>query len=134
MWCDDFYIKHNWQCHKTFGSWDSSSLSWNIICKKVIMLVLMNVELGRWLPFCLLWFVVLRSKFVLQFLPIMKIYCCLSSQVPADILPRETFVWKLQMLESASAYANSRLHNIKAQTLILCRSVHFGIPFISVIM
>ncbi|KAF7819368.1 acyltransferase-like protein [Senna tora] len=46
----------------------------------------------------------------------------LSSFLPvlADILPRETFVWKLQMLKSASAYANSRLHNIKAQTLILC--------------
>ncbi|KAG8656016.1 hypothetical protein MANES_04G090600v8 [Manihot esculenta] len=39
--------------------------------------------------------------------------------VLADILPRETLLWKLQMLKSASAYANSRLHAVKAQTLIL---------------
>ncbi|XP_028780273.1 acyltransferase-like protein At3g26840, chloroplastic [Neltuma alba] len=46
----------------------------------------------------------------------------LSSFLPVlgDILPRETFRWKLAMLKSASAYANSRLHNVKAQTLILC--------------
>ncbi|XP_054820821.1 phytyl ester synthase 2, chloroplastic-like [Prosopis cineraria] len=46
----------------------------------------------------------------------------LSSFLPvlADILPRETFQWKLEMLKSASVYANSRLHNVKAQTLILC--------------
>ncbi|KAI9120365.1 hypothetical protein K1719_007398 [Acacia pycnantha] len=45
----------------------------------------------------------------------------LSSSLPvlADILPRETLLWKLQMLRSASAYANSRLHSIKAQILIL---------------
>ncbi|XP_052196570.1 phytyl ester synthase 2, chloroplastic-like isoform X2 [Diospyros lotus] len=39
--------------------------------------------------------------------------------VLADILPRETLYWKLQMLRSASAYTNSRLHAVKAQTLIL---------------
>ncbi|KAJ8771913.1 hypothetical protein K2173_027090 [Erythroxylum novogranatense] len=36
-----------------------------------------------------------------------------------DILPRETLLWKLQMIKSASAYANSRLHAIRAQALIL---------------
>ncbi|XP_059669942.1 phytyl ester synthase 2, chloroplastic-like isoform X3 [Cornus florida] len=36
-----------------------------------------------------------------------------------DILPRETLLWKLQMLKSASAFVNSRLHAVKAQTLIL---------------
>ncbi|KEH23472.1 acyltransferase-like protein At1g54570, chloroplastic isoform X3 [Medicago truncatula] len=45
-----------------------------------------------------------------------------SSSLPvlADILPKETLLWKLKMLKSASAYANSGLHAIKAQTLILC--------------
>ncbi|TKY63009.1 Acyltransferase protein [Spatholobus suberectus] len=44
----------------------------------------------------------------------------LSLPVLADILPKETLLWKLKMLKSASAYAHSRLYAIKAQTLILC--------------
>ncbi|XP_029129251.1 acyltransferase-like protein At3g26840, chloroplastic isoform X2 [Cajanus cajan] len=44
----------------------------------------------------------------------------LSLPVLADILPKETLLWKLKMLKSASAYAHSRLFAIKAQTLILC--------------
>ncbi|WJX77130.1 hypothetical protein P8452_60465 [Trifolium repens] len=45
-----------------------------------------------------------------------------SSSLPvlADILPKETLLWKLKMLKSASEYANSRLYAIKSQTLILC--------------
>ncbi|XP_057997327.1 phytyl ester synthase 2, chloroplastic-like isoform X1 [Hevea brasiliensis] len=39
--------------------------------------------------------------------------------VMGDILPRETLLWKLHLLKSASAFANSRLHAVKAQTLIL---------------
>ncbi|GAB4847356.1 hypothetical protein Ancab_026414 [Ancistrocladus abbreviatus] len=39
--------------------------------------------------------------------------------VIADILPRDTFMWKMQMLKLSSAYANSRLHAVKAQTLVL---------------
>ncbi|RVX06772.1 Acyltransferase-like protein, chloroplastic [Vitis vinifera] len=35
------------------------------------------------------------------------------------ILPRETLLWKLKMLRSASAFANSRLHAVKAEILIL---------------
>ncbi|XP_044500993.1 acyltransferase-like protein At3g26840, chloroplastic isoform X2 [Mangifera indica] len=44
-----------------------------------------------------------------------------SSYLPVitDMLPKETLRWKLEMLKSASAYANSRLHAVKAQTLIL---------------
>ncbi|XP_042501765.1 acyltransferase-like protein At3g26840, chloroplastic isoform X3 [Macadamia integrifolia] len=42
---------------------------------------------------------------------------CLS--VLPDILPRETLLWKLRMIRSASSFANSRLHAVKAQTLIL---------------
>ncbi|PNY12798.1 acyltransferase-like protein chloroplastic-like [Trifolium pratense] len=45
---------------------------------------------------------------------------CLGIEVLADILPKETLLWKLKMLKSASAYADSRLYAIKAQTLILC--------------
>ncbi|CAK7328372.1 unnamed protein product [Dovyalis caffra] len=37
----------------------------------------------------------------------------------ANILPRETLLWKLQMLKTASAYTNSRLHAVKCQTLVL---------------
>ncbi|KAK3412962.1 hypothetical protein EUGRSUZ_I01617 [Eucalyptus grandis] len=39
--------------------------------------------------------------------------------VLADILPKETLLWKLQMLESASAYTNSRIDAVKAETLLL---------------
>ncbi|KAK6267101.1 hypothetical protein QUC31_017938 [Theobroma cacao] len=41
-------------------------------------------------------------------------------QVLADMLPRETLLWKLQLLKSASASANSHLHAVKVQALILC--------------
>ncbi|BAT84752.1 Acyltransferase-like protein [Vigna angularis] len=44
----------------------------------------------------------------------------LSLPILAEILPKETLLWKLKMLKSASAYANSRLYSIQAQTLILC--------------
>ncbi|XP_022156515.1 acyltransferase-like protein At3g26840, chloroplastic [Momordica charantia] len=49
-------------------------------------------------------------------------FAALSSNLPvlADILPIETLIWKLQMLKSASADSNSRLHAVKAETLILC--------------
>ncbi|KAJ6298842.1 hypothetical protein OIU76_019912 [Salix suchowensis] len=40
-------------------------------------------------------------------------------RVLANILPKETLLWKLKMLKSASAFANSRLHAVKAQTLLL---------------
>ncbi|XP_059452072.1 phytyl ester synthase 2, chloroplastic-like [Corylus avellana] len=39
--------------------------------------------------------------------------------VLADISPIETLRWKLQMLKSASAVSNSRLHAVEAQTLII---------------
>ncbi|KAJ9557582.1 hypothetical protein OSB04_012196 [Centaurea solstitialis] len=34
-------------------------------------------------------------------------------------LPLETLLWKLRLLDSASSYTNSRLHAVRAQTLIL---------------
>ncbi|PIA26035.1 hypothetical protein AQUCO_10000006v1 [Aquilegia coerulea] len=42
-----------------------------------------------------------------------------SLSVVADILPRESLPWKLQILKSAASFANSRIHAIKAETLIL---------------
>ncbi|CAK7328374.1 unnamed protein product [Dovyalis caffra] len=39
--------------------------------------------------------------------------------VLAALLPRETLLWKLNMLKVASTYANSHLHAVKAQTLVL---------------
>ncbi|OIS95651.1 PREDICTED: acyltransferase-like protein At1g54570, chloroplastic [Nicotiana attenuata] len=36
-----------------------------------------------------------------------------------DIIPKETLLWKLKLLRSASAYANSRLHAITAEVLVL---------------
>ncbi|CAI0396863.1 unnamed protein product [Linum tenue] len=37
----------------------------------------------------------------------------------SEILPKETLLWKLQLLETASSYANARLRAVKAQILIL---------------
>ncbi|KAK7258783.1 hypothetical protein RIF29_24370 [Crotalaria pallida] len=37
----------------------------------------------------------------------------------ADIIPRDTLLWKLKLLESAASYANSRLHAVKAEVLVL---------------
>ncbi|XP_073123469.1 phytyl ester synthase 1, chloroplastic-like isoform X2 [Henckelia pumila] len=36
-----------------------------------------------------------------------------------EILPKETLIWRLKQLKHAAAYANSRLHAIKAQVLVL---------------
>ena len=75
--------------------------------------------------FSLLWLLDVKLEFELShhLLSTLKIYFWLNSQVLADILPKETLVWKLKMLKSASAYAHSRLYAIKAQTLILCRFI-----------
>ncbi|XP_011081015.1 acyltransferase-like protein At1g54570, chloroplastic [Sesamum indicum] len=37
----------------------------------------------------------------------------------ADIIPKETLLWKLKLLKTAAAYTNSRLHAVKAEVLIL---------------
>ncbi|KAL0324334.1 UNVERIFIED_CONTAM: Acyltransferase-like protein, chloroplastic [Sesamum calycinum] len=37
----------------------------------------------------------------------------------ADIIPKETLLWKLKLLKTAAAYAKSRLHAVKAEVLIL---------------
>lgn len=42
-------------------------------------------------------------------------------QFLADILPKESIVWKMKMLRTASSFVNSRLHAVKAQSLVLAR-------------
>ncbi|KAE9593644.1 hypothetical protein Lal_00036314 [Lupinus albus] len=37
----------------------------------------------------------------------------------ADIIPRETLLWKLKLLKSAASYANSRLHAVNAEVLVI---------------
>ncbi|XP_026461091.1 acyltransferase-like protein At1g54570, chloroplastic [Papaver somniferum] len=51
-----------------------------------------------------------------------------SLSVLADILPRESLLWKLQMLRSASSFANSRLHAVKAEVLVLASGKDQLIP------
>ncbi|KAL8238905.1 hypothetical protein R6Q59_015472 [Mikania micrantha] len=43
----------------------------------------------------------------------------LPLSMAAKILPKETFTWKLKLVESAASYTNSRLHAITAQVLVL---------------
>jgi hypothetical protein len=45
-------------------------------------------------------------------------FCC---QDLADIIPKDTLLWKLKLLKSSAAYANSRLHAVKAEVLVLSR-------------
>jgi hypothetical protein len=45
------------------------------------------------------------------------------SQELADIIPRDTLLWKLKLLKTGAAYANSRLHAVKAEVLLLARSM-----------
>lgn len=44
----------------------------------------------------------------------------------ADIIPRDALLWKLKLLKSAAAYANSRLHAVKAEVLVLARFSHLA--------
>ncbi|KAG1326282.1 Acyltransferase-like protein, chloroplastic [Cocos nucifera] len=39
----------------------------------------------------------------------------------ADIIPRDTLLWRLKLLKSAAAYANSHLHAVEAEVLLLAR-------------
>lgn len=41
----------------------------------------------------------------------------------SDIIPRDTLLWKLKLLKAGAAYANSRLHAVQAEVLLLARSV-----------
>ncbi|KAK6137303.1 hypothetical protein DH2020_028956 [Rehmannia glutinosa] len=46
----------------------------------------------------------------------------------ADILPKQTLIWKLKLLKSAAAYSNSRIHSIKHEVLILASGKDSMLP------
>ncbi|XXG79310.1 hypothetical protein AAC387_Pa09g0411 [Persea americana] len=46
----------------------------------------------------------------------------------ADIMPKVTLLWKLKLLKSAALYANSRLHAVKAEVLVLASGKDNMIP------
>lgn len=48
--------------------------------------------------------------------------------VLADIIPKETLLWKLKLLKSGAAYANSRLHAVKAEVLVLASGNDYMVP------
>ncbi|KAK3164363.1 hypothetical protein QOZ80_1AG0016610 [Eleusine coracana subsp. coracana] len=53
-----------------------------------------------------------------------KLSDSLTSMLPllselADIIPRDTLLWKLRLLKTGAAYANSRLHAVQAEVLLL---------------
>ncbi|KAL5219898.1 hypothetical protein ABZP36_024611 [Zizania latifolia] len=53
-----------------------------------------------------------------------KLSDSLTSMLPllselADIIPRDTFFWKLKLLKSGAAFTNSRLHAVQAEVLLL---------------
>ncbi|KAJ9180156.1 hypothetical protein P3X46_008435 [Hevea brasiliensis] len=45
-----------------------------------------------------------------------------------DIFPRETLLWKLKLLNSAAAYANSCLQAVKAEVLVLASGKDYILP------
>lgn len=53
----------------------------------------------------------------------MERYYYVEFQGLADIIPTETLLWKLKLVNSASAYANSHLHAVKAEVLVIARSL-----------
>ncbi|CAL9238755.1 unnamed protein product [Arabidopsis halleri] len=44
------------------------------------------------------------------------------------IIPRETLLWKLKLLRSGSAYANSRIHAVQAEVLVLASGKDMMLP------
>lgn len=46
----------------------------------------------------------------------------------ANIIPRDTLLWKLELLKSAASYANSRLHAVKAEVLVLASGADNMLP------
>ncbi|KDP23608.1 hypothetical protein JCGZ_23441 [Jatropha curcas] len=48
--------------------------------------------------------------------------------VLADIIPKDTLLWKLKLLKSAAAYVNARLHAVKAEVLVLVSGKDYMLP------
>ncbi|KAL1225366.1 Phytyl ester synthase 1 [Cardamine amara subsp. amara] len=45
-----------------------------------------------------------------------------------EIIPRETLLWKLKLLRSGAAYANSRIHAVQAEVLVLASGKDMMLP------
>ncbi|XP_022143052.1 acyltransferase-like protein At1g54570, chloroplastic [Momordica charantia] len=46
----------------------------------------------------------------------------------SSIIPKDTLLWKLKLLKSAAAYANSRLHEVTAEVLVLASGKDNMVP------
>ncbi|XP_061348422.1 phytyl ester synthase 1, chloroplastic [Gastrolobium bilobum] len=49
----------------------------------------------------------------------------------ANVIPRDTLLWKLKLIKSAAAYANSRLHAVKAEVLVLASGKDYMLPSVN---
>ncbi|CAI0384385.1 unnamed protein product [Linum tenue] len=48
--------------------------------------------------------------------------------VLSEIIPKETLVWKLKLIQTGSSYANSRLHAVKAEVLLFASGQDSMLP------
>ena len=55
----------------------------------------------------------------------MNMYPSLQETSSVDGFSKDILLWKVHMLQKAAAYANSRLHAVKAEVLVLARFVSF---------
>ncbi|KAK7337858.1 hypothetical protein VNO77_18446 [Canavalia gladiata] len=80
-----------------------------------------SVKIGNWLP---------PAKKIEQ---LSRSLTALLPCIPnlANIIPRETLLWKLKLLKSAAAYANSRLHAVKAEVLVLASGKDNMLPSVN---
>ncbi|XP_058738620.1 phytyl ester synthase 1, chloroplastic-like isoform X2 [Vicia villosa] len=49
----------------------------------------------------------------------------------ADIIPKDTLLWKIKLLKSAAAYTNSRLHAVRAEVLVLASGKDNMLPSVN---
>ncbi|CAL5194672.1 unnamed protein product [Lathyrus oleraceus] len=49
----------------------------------------------------------------------------------ADIIPKDTLLWKIKLLQSAAAYTNSRLHAVRAEVLVLASGKDNMLPSVN---
>ena len=52
------------------------------------------------------------------------------SQELGDIIQMGTLVWKLKLLKSGANYANSQLHMVQAEVLLLARYLYLTVSHI----
>lgn len=79
---------------------------------------------------------VLRSYLIFEdtFHIVLLEFMIFISQELADIIPRDTLLWKLKLLKTGAAYANSRLHAVQAEVLLLARFLLYYFCIYSVVL